>query len=193
MQKMMIRLGPDITIHLEGNDPQELIRQAAFWGSIPKECALCKSALVFFHKTPGDNPYYGFRCLGNESHAINFSETKKEKQMYFDNRKPWQKWGGGSLDGENFDDARPRTDTPGRRDDHASPDPSIRSNLGHPNDPNSPRGRLVSQVRDLIGRCDAAGIRHGMNVGSLGGMPGQGLKNTALMLEQQLSKQTHQA
>lgn len=92
--KALINISAEITV--KGTDAKEVIKELAFWQSLPLTfCPVkdCGKTLIFFYRSPQGNDYFGLRCLGEPSHQINFGQNKNaDKTLYFDDKKNWTVW-----------------------------------------------------------------------------------------------------
>lgn len=89
MQKVIIGLAPNITVEIASEDVKKIVEQASFWSNLPKVCPLCQTPLVFFHRTPQDNEYFGLACTGPVIHESNFGQYKQtERGLYY--KGEWQ-------------------------------------------------------------------------------------------------------
>lgn len=83
MQKVIIGVAPNITVEISEDSVQKVVKQAAFWGQLPSTCPVCQTPLVFFHRTPQDNEYYGLACTGTPIHESNFGQYKKTELGFY--------------------------------------------------------------------------------------------------------------
>ena len=99
MQRLNIRITPDVSVTVENENVLALIRAAAFWSLIPKQCPICGSSLYFTYRTPKDFEYYGVKCTGTPAHETTFGEFKEAgKGLYYKESEPWKQayQGGGA-------------------------------------------------------------------------------------------------
>lgn len=137
MQKLLLKLSDRMSIEIEAETSQDVIRTAAFWQSIPTQCAVCQATLVFDYQTPQTYKYYKLKCTGPTPHTVNLSERTDHSGMYFDNRKTWDTWRAGQTEEQARDILTPPATL-------ASP---------HPNAPDGERGRLINNVKRLFDDC----------------------------------------
>jgi hypothetical protein len=152
MQKITIQLSPYMSVTVDGEHETQLFRQAAFWAELPTECPVCGSRLVPTFRTPQSFTYYGLRCIGTPSHSVNLGEAKETHNLYFDKTKPWTIWG-------SSDPITPERSSPAanaRLDVARSEQAAGGENFslkpppgGHPNDPNSVRGKMITAINDM--------------------------------------------
>lgn len=89
MQKVVIAIAPNVTVEIANDNIKRLIEQAAFWSELPSVCPLCKAPLVFFHRNPQDNDFWGQVCTGPVKHESSFGVYKKEEMgLYYKGQ--WQ-------------------------------------------------------------------------------------------------------
>lgn len=92
----------DVQITLATTDTKDAIRQMQFWNSIPDQCPVCQSSLVFHHYTAQSFDFWGMRCTNpEERHQLNFHEYKEGKGFFLKDRERidpalWTKWSPGS-------------------------------------------------------------------------------------------------
>lgn len=158
MQKLIIALSTGARIEIEGDTPQDIIRQAAFWQSLPTNCKVCNADLVFDYATPKTFKYYKLKCTGSTPHTVNLSEKTADHSMYFDRSKPWEVWRAGATE----DDAADRN--------QAADLPE------HPNAPGSPKGELIARVQRLVDSANAGGYALRIDVSNLGAKTGAQLE-----------------
>lgn len=91
MQKLIIGIAPRLSVELASDDIKQVIEQAAFWSSLPDRCPLCQSELIFFHRDPQDNDYWGMQCLGPVTHETNFGVYKTRQGLYYKGEAEWAK------------------------------------------------------------------------------------------------------
>jgi len=72
-----------ITIEITGEKPKELIKEFAFWQSLPSSCPQCGEELHFTYRTPQDYEYFGLMC--KNLHACNFGQNKDQKSLFYKN------------------------------------------------------------------------------------------------------------
>jgi hypothetical protein len=143
MQKLTLKLNDRMSISIEGDKAQDLIRNAAFWQSIPDKCGICAASLVFDYQTPQTYKYYKLKCTGPTPHTVNLSERSDHSGMYFDARKPWETWRIGADDAGNNAAAAGVAGPPAQ----ATQPPE------HPNSPNGERGKLIATVKRNYDDC----------------------------------------
>lgn len=81
--KLIIGITPNVTAEVEGTI-EEVLREAAFFQSIPHECPICQSALRLTYRTPKNRGgvtlnYFGLLCDGKPAHECQFSKRTTEK------------------------------------------------------------------------------------------------------------------
>jgi hypothetical protein len=167
MQKTIIGiLNGSVRVEIDGNDPREIIPALAFWQSLPIECPVCHSSLVFEYTTPQTYKYYKLRCTGTTPHCVNLSQRSNDPaQFYFDRQKTWEIFRPGRPDGDGEELATPAA---------ALPDPA------HQNQPDGVRGSLIAQIRQLHTDAQAKGIYVNLDLNKIGGQSEQqlqGVKN----------------
>lgn len=82
----------DGVVEISGDREQDLIKQAAFWMSLPKKCPMCESEIIFTYRTPKGNTYYGLKCIGKPSHECDINQQKPEKGggLYYPEKPEWK-------------------------------------------------------------------------------------------------------
>jgi hypothetical protein len=93
-QKLIIGIGPRLSVEVERNDSKELIVQASFWSSLPDACQVCGATLELFHReTSNGDDYYGMKCTGEPPHQSNFGIYKdKNKGLFYKGERSWEDW-----------------------------------------------------------------------------------------------------
>jgi hypothetical protein len=77
-------LGASMTIKMQFGNEREMIEAVAFFQSLPELCPVCDAPLVFQHRSPQDNDYYGLVCTGSPRHETDFGQPKdKGKILYY--------------------------------------------------------------------------------------------------------------
>lgn len=165
MQKITIQ-GPTYEITIEADNERELIKQAAFWQSIPPECPICHAPLTLNYRTPQTFEYYELKCTGNPSHSVNFGEAKNTHNLYFDAKKQWKTFSANAIDqaDEATHTGPASTATPAPA--LSGPRPPTAAGSGE----NVSIGALKNQLIKLIGRSKDAGIRTGLLPADVGPM-----------------------
>jgi hypothetical protein len=86
------------SVEIEGSDAREIWPAAAFWGSLPDRCPVCKSSLTFEFTTPKTFKYYKLKCTGEFPHCVNLGQRQDGGSLYFDRSKTWEVFRPGSND-----------------------------------------------------------------------------------------------
>jgi hypothetical protein len=97
MQKLHIAF-QNYSVEIEGSDAREIWPAAAFWGSLPDHCPVCKSSLTFEFTTPKTFKYYKLKCTGEVPHCVNLGQRQDGGSLYFDRSKSWERFRPGSDD-----------------------------------------------------------------------------------------------
>jgi hypothetical protein len=71
---------PGGTLEIEGTTQKELIKQAAFFGSLPSVCPVCESATRFSFREPEGYEYYGLVC--EQGHELKFGQHKEGGTLF---------------------------------------------------------------------------------------------------------------
>jgi hypothetical protein len=71
---------PGGTLEIEGTSQKELIKQAAFFGSLPCVCPVCESATRFSFREPEGYEYYGLIC--EQGHELKFGQHKEGGTLF---------------------------------------------------------------------------------------------------------------
>jgi hypothetical protein len=150
--KMMVQIGLT-TVTVEGDDPKETIRQAAFFQELPPSCPLCSEPIVFTYREAKGFSWWGLRCLGDTSHASEFGQKKEGGALFYKAKEEWHEWmkpsGQGGSSRSMADDGSP--------DYPREYDPSLDINL--PGDPGYVDPGPATTTWEDIG---AEGARRGM-------------------------------
>lgn len=153
MSKLIIGVWPNLSVEISGDDTFEILKELAFWDSVPHECPVgdCGAPLHFTYREPvakqGPNkgkafPYAGLQCLGNPSHECQFSKRNDDSGSIFlregnrvDGQPNWR------LAYKVRDDEEPPYEAPGRDREPQQPEPAHITELvklgkekGYPNE-----------------------------------------------------------
>jgi hypothetical protein len=80
-----------VHVVVRGDDTLELIRLAAFYSQLPRECPVCGAPVHFTYRTPQDFEYYGLACRGEPRHETSFGQYKGGKGLFY--KATWRKAG----------------------------------------------------------------------------------------------------
>lgn len=142
------------TVEISGDNERELIKQAAFWQSIPAKCPVCGAPLILNYRTPQTFTYYELLCLGTPSHSVNFGESRGSHDLYYDTKKTWKAYTPNAIEQGDRTEATPETASGSRTPKSALP-------AATDSGPNANIGELKNRLIKLITRCKDAGIRSG--------------------------------
>lgn len=96
MSQEIVIVCPLFSVKISGENERDLIRQAAFWLSLPTKCPLCKSTLALDYRTPKTFKYYTLKCNGTPAHSVNFGQAQADGSLYYDDKKAWEVFRPGS-------------------------------------------------------------------------------------------------
>lgn len=154
MQTLKLSL-PLFSIEITGETERDLIRQAAFWLSIPHKCPVCSKPIVLDYATPKTYIYFKLKCTGETPHTVNLGEpVDKNKSLYYDTTKTWEKFRPGRHEDDQASASGPLT-----------PDPASRSSSAGEN-----VGTRRNSLIHLINKCKGDGINCGLNPSDVGAM-----------------------
>ena len=88
-QKIIIKISPEITVEILGDNPRDAIREAAFWAGLPTLCPKCGAPVRLFYRNPQDNSFWGLVCSGKVQHETNFGVPKVGAGLYYKDNEPW--------------------------------------------------------------------------------------------------------
>jgi hypothetical protein len=109
-----------ITIEVTGEKPKELIKEFAFWQSLPSICPQCGEQLHFTYRTPQDYEYFGLIC--KNLHACNFGQNKDAKSLFYKNEwKDVREYQKSELDGYPEHPNAPKTQAAAAGSDATQP------------------------------------------------------------------------
>lgn len=161
MQKIIITL-PLFTIEVSAEHETELIKKAAFYLSLPKECPKCKQALIFNYRTPQTFEYYELKCIGTPSHSFNLGESKGTHDLYYDPQNPKKQWNEYNPN---------RTNEPEAAQDRNPLSASSASNANPPSfGGNANIGARKNTLLKLITDCRNTDTNSGLTVGDVGSL-----------------------
>lgn len=90
MSQEILIVCPLFQVKISGENERDLIRQAAFWLSLPTKCPLCQATLALDYRTPKTFKYYTLKCNGSPAHSVNFGQAQADGSLYYDDKKPWE-------------------------------------------------------------------------------------------------------
>jgi hypothetical protein len=161
MQKIIIET-PTFRIEIDADNERDLIKQAAFWQSIPAFCPICKAPLILNYRRPQTFEYYEVKCTGIPSHSVNFGEAKGTHNLYFDAKKQWKTFSPNAID---------QADEPVWVHPPATtPTPALSAPTANGSGEKANIGGLKNQLIKLIQQSKDSGFRTGLLPADVAGM-----------------------
>lgn len=153
MSQEIVIVCPLFSVKITGENERDLIRQAAFWLSLPTKCPLCRSTLALDYRTPKTFKYYTLKCNGTTTHCVNLGQAQADGSLYYDDKKAWELFRPGHA-------AELGAGTP----ESASPAASAPASSGNVDPLAAKRNALIK----MISETKAKGIRTELNPPDVG-------------------------
>jgi len=98
MTRLEVDLGTIGRVAVEGDDAREILKELAFWQSLPTACPVCGAGtrLVYERVTSKKQnsygkefDYYRLRCLGEPRHEVTLGVYQDGGGLFYPESKPW--------------------------------------------------------------------------------------------------------
>lgn len=189
MQKLTIT-APTFTVELTADNERDLIKQAAFWQSIPSKCPVCQKPVVFEYTTPQTYKYYKLKCTGDPSHSTNFGVKKEGSDLYYDAGKRWEVFlPGREGDRQDTPEQTPANNAGSGANAGGNAPIGVTGPAAEAYGPNAPIGVRKNVLTKLIRDCKDAGLRTGLIQGDVGGLDDAGVNEWTEKLSTQLKNE----
>jgi hypothetical protein len=123
---------------------KDMFRLAAFFHSIPDDCPICRSPVIFQYRNPGEDEFWGLICKGSPKHEINFSFRRKTEYPYLDDSK-WKIAYGEPGFGKDIHSSNPPNNQPPAQNGN-----SAQTEQDFKNRPGTPNAAWIAKAKEHI-------------------------------------------
>jgi hypothetical protein len=138
-------------IEFEAVNEKEVIKELAFWQSLPDKCGLCGEGVKFDYRNVKDNIYYNIICNGKTRHEFNLGQYRSGGGLY--SKHEWKV-------GFNQENGIPQNDAPSDTTNRIAKAEEALSKLGQTFSSFDPKGKseeeLTKRLNELIAQYKTA-------------------------------------